>query len=163
MACYTRLANPMTLKPTTAITGTTMQVFPISSMLRLSILMNALIVVASSCFILTVRTPPDITATLARWLPLMAPGGLLVLHGVNARPTLWLSCQRHGQSFLFPADEGLGIVRMPGDPDPATAARTPLLGLLTSTNDAQQDQLRKLYEHVAAHVMLRSGNQPNNN
>jgi len=102
------------------------------------------------------RKEHDPAATLSRWLPLVAPGGLLVVHAVNTTPALWQDCQRHGQTFLFPAGEGLGVMRLAGGPDPASAGHTPLLALLTASDEEERERLRALYIHVTEHVQLRA-------
>ncbi|OFE13767.1 hypothetical protein PHACT_12000 [Pseudohongiella acticola] len=98
----------------------------------------------------------DAAATVSRWLPLIRAGGVLVLHAINTTPALWQDCQRHGQASLFPAGEGLGVLRLAGGTDVAIAGHTPLLGLLAGVDGAEQEQLCRLYEHVAAHVSLRA-------
>jgi len=96
----------------------------------------------------------DAADTLARWQPLLAPGALVLLHGINSYQTLWQDCQRSGASFLFPAGEGLGVLRLGTDATALAAGHTPLLALLLTDHD-HNEQLQALYQHVVQHLSLK--------
>jgi hypothetical protein len=91
------------------------------------------------------------------WYPKVAPGGIILFHDVVARLhdfgawRFWDEISPRYETFLFKHGFGLGVLRKPGGPPPAS----PLASMLFSNDAATQSRLRAFYVHVSEHQDLR--------
>ncbi len=86
------------------------------------------------------------------WLPKVKPGGIILLHDIRARLStsfgvwrFWEECSQKFESYAFNQAYGLGVLRKPA----TKQIDTPLLNLLFSSNEKDEEDLRKFYAYAA--------------
>jgi hypothetical protein len=103
------------------------------------------------------RTGEPLGSLIDVWLPRLAPGGVLLCHGVSdpARPDVaegWKQAMENRETFVFPHGKGLGVLhiaRKNNQPAPE------LVALLTSENLEDRDGLARFYQHADRHHSIR--------
>ena len=99
------------------------------------------------------HTEAAVRQDLARWLPKLRPGGILLVHDVTVRNRgfgvwkVWEELQGHGRSFTFPVGPGLGLWEKP-----PRATQPPLVEAFLTAPNEQAERLLTDYRAGAAEL-----------